>query len=74
MTIGYKAAGNDMIGYHTWQQTADRDWSLILNHATSEQLAALGIPRPGSVYWTQRTLKLTQARWPDWDMQEYFEA
>lgn len=74
MTVGYKAAGNDMIGYHVWQQSAERDWSAILANASPVQLAALGIPLPGDAYWTERTLRLTNARWPDWDMSAYFSA
>ncbi len=74
MTVGYKAAGNDMIGFHVWQQAADRDWSLVLRHATPAQLKCLGIPEPGHDYWTPRTLSLTRARWPQWDMAPYFEA
>lgn len=74
MTIGYKAAGNDMVGFHVWQQTPDRDWSIILNNATPDQLVCLGVPLPGDTYWSMRTLKLTQARWPNWNMQPYFEA
>ena len=46
----------------------------IATNATPEQLSRLGIPSPGSDYWTERTLKLSQARWPDWDMQAYFSA
>jgi hypothetical protein len=74
MTVGYKAAGNDMIGYHTWQQGAGRDWTDVLSNATPDQLTCLGIPEPGNDYWTERTLKLTRARWPDWDMSAYFGA
>lgn len=74
MTVGYKAAGNDQIGFHVWQTGVDRPWERVINHATPIQLACLGIPRPGDSFWTQRTLKLTQARWPEWDMSEYFAA
>jgi hypothetical protein len=74
MTIGYKAAGNDMIGYSVWQQSGDRNWSDTFAHATPQQLACLGIPLPADPYWTERTLKLNQARWPQWDMHEYFAA
>lgn len=74
MTVGYKSAGNDMIGYHVWQATADRDWTPVFANASPEQLSCLGIPMPGSDYWTERTLKLNQARWPDWDMTTYFAA
>jgi len=74
MTVGYKAAGNDAIGFHVWQVSAQRNWAPILANGSPEQLAALGIPRPGDPFWTPRTLALTQARWPDWDMQAYVDA
>jgi hypothetical protein len=74
MTVGFKAAGNDAIGFHVWQQAAGRPWEMVINHATPDQLACLGIPRPGDPFWSARTLKLTQARWPEWDMSAYFAA
>jgi ectoine hydroxylase-related dioxygenase (phytanoyl-CoA dioxygenase family) len=74
MTAGYKAAGNDQIGFHVWQATQNRPWHLLFDHATPEQLACLGVPKPGDVFWTPRTLTLAQTRWPGWDMTEYFEA
>lgn len=74
MTMGYKARGNEMIGFHVWQFSPQRPWHLVLNHATPKQLEVLGIPAPGDRFWTERTLKLTQERWPDWDMQEYQKA
>lgn len=74
MTIGYKAAGNDQVGFHVWQARGNRPWHLIFDHATPEQLACLGIPRPGDPFWTRRTLELSQSRWPGWDMREYFAA
>jgi hypothetical protein len=75
MTVGYKAAGNDQVAFHSWQDRANRQlWRHVFSRATSEQLACLGIPRPGDRFWTKRTLELTQARWPEWDMREYFAA
>jgi ectoine hydroxylase-related dioxygenase (phytanoyl-CoA dioxygenase family) len=74
MTAGYKAAGNDQIGFHVWQATRNRPWHLIFDHATSEQLACLGVPKPGDSFWSKSTLELTQSRWPGWDMAEYFAA
>jgi hypothetical protein len=74
MTAGYKASGNELIGYHVWQESAGRNWSGIFDHASPQQLACLGIPLPGDAYWTLRTLKLSQARWPGWDMRAYFAA
>ena len=72
MTVGYKAAGNELVEFHVWHAGQGRDWHQILAHATPAQLECLGIPLPGHDYWTERTLRLTQARWPDWDMSEYF--
>jgi ectoine hydroxylase-related dioxygenase (phytanoyl-CoA dioxygenase family) len=74
MTVGYKAAGNDAIGFHVWQVSATRNWAPILAHASPEQLAVLGIPLPGDPFWTPRTLALTQTRWPDWDLRAYRET
>ena len=74
MTVGYKAVGNEMIGYHVWQIGENRPWEVIFANAEPEQLECLGIPLPGDRYWNERTLKLTQSRWPDWDMAAYFEA
>lgn len=74
MTVGYKASGNEMIGFHVWQSAADRPWPIVLNNATPEQLKCLGIPLPGDAFWTDRTLKLTQLRWPDWDMSVYAQS
>jgi ectoine hydroxylase-related dioxygenase (phytanoyl-CoA dioxygenase family) len=74
ITVGYKAAGNDQIGFHVWQATRNRPWHCVLDHAAPEQLECLGIPKPGDPFWTKRTLELTQARWPGWDMRPYFAA
>jgi len=74
MTVGYKAAGSDQIGFHVWQATRNRQWDRVFEHATPEQLACLGIPRPGDSFWTKRTLELTMSRWPGWDMTEYVAA
>ncbi len=71
MTVGYKARGNEMIGFHVWQFSPQRPWHTILNNASPEQLEVLGIPLPGDVFWTERSVSLTQARWPDWDMSLY---
>lgn len=74
LTAGYRAAGSDHIGFHVWQATRERPWHRVFEQATPEQLACLGVPRPGDPFWTKRTLTLTQARWPGWNMAEYFAA
>ena len=74
MTVGYKASGNEMIGFHVWQSAANRPWPIVLNNATPSQLQCIGIPLPGDPFWTERTLRLTELRWPDWDMSLYKQA
>jgi ectoine hydroxylase-related dioxygenase (phytanoyl-CoA dioxygenase family) len=75
MTVGYKAAGSDHLAFHVWQAARYRaPWNTIFEHATPEQLACLGVPRPGDAFWTARTLELAQARWPGWDMRPYVVA
>ncbi len=71
LTASYKAAGNDMIGWSAWPHSFMRPWYLIINNATPEQLACLGIPRPGDPFWTPLTLERAKLRWPDWDMSAY---
>lgn len=73
MTVSFKAAGNSQIGFHVWQFSPERPWHLIFAKATPEQLNCLGIPLPGDPFWTPRTLALTQARWPDWNMSAYHQ-
>jgi ectoine hydroxylase-related dioxygenase (phytanoyl-CoA dioxygenase family) len=74
LTIGYRAVGSEFISFHSWQATRGRPWHRVFEHATPEQLACLGVPRPGASFWTPRTLELAQQRWPGWDMREYLAA
>ena len=71
MTVSYKRSGNDGINFHSWQHTRTRDWSLIIEHASPEQLSCLGIPLPGSKFWNDTTLAQTCERWPKWDATPY---
>lgn len=71
LTASFKAGGNDMIGFSAWPRTYLQPWHLIFNHATPDQLACLGVPRPGNAYWTEDTLRRVQYRWPDWDLTPY---
>lgn len=74
LTASFKAAGNDQIGWTSWPFHFLKPWHRVMNNATPEQLACLGIPRPGDAFWTPTTLALTQQRWPDWDMSPYRAA
>ena len=74
VTASFKAAGNDQVGWTSWPFHFLKPWNKVIANATPEQLACLGIPRPGDAFWTQTTLALTQQRWPDWDMSAYRAA
>jgi len=74
LTASYKAAGNDMIGWSAWPHSFMKPWHLIINNGDPEQLACLGIPRPGDPFWTPLTLARAAQRWPDWDLAPYREA
>ena len=74
MTASYKAAGNDMIGFTAWPQSFLKPWAIVFANASPEQLACLGVPRPGDAFWTEQTLRRAQERWPGWDMSAYRDA
>ena len=74
ITASFKAAGNDQIGWMAWPFHFLKPWKKVIYTAGPEQLACLGIPRPGDAFWTPNTLALTQMRWPDWDMSAYRAA
>ena len=71
MTVSYKRSGNDGIGFHSWQQSNQRDWSQIIEHANPEQLGCLGVPLPGSKFWNETTVRQTLERWPKWNSLPY---
>jgi Phytanoyl-CoA dioxygenase (PhyH) len=70
----FKRAGNDSIGFHAWAFHHTKPWARIFDHATPEQLACFGVPRPGHPYWTPLTLERAQTRYPGWDLTPYREA
>ena len=71
MTISYKRAGNDGIGFHSWQESKERNWNMIIEHASPDQLGCLGFPLPGSNFWNKTTLAQTMERWPKWNSSAY---
>jgi hypothetical protein len=44
-----------------------RIWRDIMEMASPEQLSAYGVPRPGNPYWTERTIRGVEARFPRWN-------
>lgn len=70
----FRAAKNDAIAFTAWAFHHQKPWRRIFNHATPEQLACFGVPRPGHPFWTPVTLQRAQVRYPKWDMTPYREA
>ena len=70
----FKRAGDESIAFHAWAFHMNKPWARIFDHATPDQLALFGVPRPGHPFWTKTTLARAQARYPRWDMQPYRDA
>ncbi len=70
----FKAAANEAIGYHAWAFHHQAPWRRIFDHASPDQLACFGVPRPGHRFWTLLTLQRAQARYPNWDLTPYRQA
>ena len=70
----FKAARNDAIGFHAWPFHHTKPWRRIFDHATPEQLACFGVPKPGDPFWTEETLRKANIRYPGWDTSPYRSA
>ncbi len=70
----FKRADDDSIGYTAWPYHHLMPWGQIFNHATPDQLACLGVKRPGHRFWTESTLAAAQVRYPGWDLTPYRQA
>ena len=70
----FKRANNHAIGYHAWPFHDMRPWRCIFDHATPEQLACFGIPRPGDPFWNDRTIAQLAMRYPGWSSAPYRAA
>ncbi len=73
-TACFKRAGNDSIGYHAWPFHHRQPWRRVFEHASPDQLACFGVKPPGDPFWTESTLRRTQARYPGWDATPWREA
>ena len=75
MTVSYRAADFTAMGGNEWARNGQNaPWRDIISNASIDQLAALGIPRPGHAYWTPRTIARVQARYPEWQMDAWRAA
>ena len=70
----FKAAANDTIAFHAWAFHHTRPWNKIFDHASPEQMACFGVPRPGHKFWTPLTLERAQTRHPGWNLAPYRDA
>lgn len=70
----FKRASDAAIGYHAWPFHNSAPWPEMFNHATPEQLACFGVPRPGLPFWTETTLNRAAMRYPKWDLSPYRQA
>ncbi len=70
----FKRADDDSIGYTAWPYHHLLPWGQIFNHATPDQLACLGVKRPGHPFWTPSTVAMAQVRYPRWDLTPYRQA
>jgi ectoine hydroxylase-related dioxygenase (phytanoyl-CoA dioxygenase family) len=74
VTSSFRAATCHFMGGLTWPtQGLDESWPWVFGYATSEQLAALGVPLPGDPYWTPKTIRAVQFRYPQWNPEEWLE-
>jgi hypothetical protein len=62
-------------GYQAWPfRGFSPELTKYVQQATPRQLALLGVPRPGHVYWNEATLAGVQARYPALDMKPWEDA
>ncbi|MFC3068315.1 phytanoyl-CoA dioxygenase family protein [Phenylobacterium soli] len=74
VTACFKRAGDDSIAFTAWPFHHMKPWGQLFARATADQLACLGVPRPGDPFWTETTLARAQRRYPDWDLAPYRAA
>jgi hypothetical protein len=73
--IVYASASAPWIGMRGWGFYADRaEMSEMIQNATPEGLAMLGIPAPGHDYWDEETIAGTAARYPRLDLARHRAA
>ena len=70
----YKAASNHAVAYHAWPLYDIRPWHRIFDHATPDQLACFGVPRPGDPFWSETTISQTETRYPSWNAKPYRDS
>lgn len=72
--VSFKTPASHALGFHAWPYYETRPWRQIFDHATPEQLACFGVPRPGDAFWTEATLARMRRRYPGWNDAPYRDA
>jgi hypothetical protein len=70
----YHRADVPAVNRYAWPYYGFRPWHVIFEHASPDQLAAFGVPRPGDRFWTDETIRRTQVRYPKWNSAPYRAA
>ena len=70
----YHRADVPAINRYAWPYYGFRPWHVIFEHASVDQLAMFGVQRPGDPFWTEETIRRTQARYPKWNSAPWQEA
>jgi hypothetical protein len=71
----WRSYGDDWISWRGWAQYANKPEMRAWLAATSvRQRNVIGFPRPGHPYWSDETLALVHARYPDMDLTPYRAA
>ena len=75
MNTSFKIAGQDWVGYHSWQSRAtDPAWVVFVEGSTPRELELFGFPPPGHPVWDAALLDATGARYPGLDLRPWRSA
>jgi hypothetical protein len=73
--ISFKPGHHDWIGYFNPQPRSGLpEFARFMASCTPEELALLGVPRPGHPYWTEAVVDAMERRYPGIDMAPYRRA
>lgn len=74
LVIAYKPAGADWIGFDAHPPLVNSpDLGVFVEASSPEELALLGIPRPGHPYWTPSTVEAMAEIYPGLDLSPWRE-
>lgn len=69
MHLSFRPAGHEWGTRRGWADRSHHDaWYAMVERATPEQLALLGVPLPGHAFWTAQTLDRMAERYPGLDL------